>query len=131
MNNFKRLARVKLQDLDDVKGRSGAYEHWVGEHMPTNEWGDALEPVESNPDSLVEGTSYFEDVQPTRAQMLMGEAIKHLQGQQKAIYMLTMRESLSLSEAAKKLGIAKSTAQVYRERAIKFIQQYCERHTTW
>lgn len=131
MNNTKRLARIKLQDLDDVKGNSGAYERWCDTHMPKSEEGIAEEPIESNPDSLVEGTSYFVDVHPTRAQLLMGEAILHLQGQQRAVYLLTMREGYSIAQAAKKLGLSKSTAQTYRERALKFIQQYCERHTTW
>lgn len=131
MKNSIRLARVKIQKLGEIRGDTGSYEAWIEMNAHRNEDGEPMEPVQANPDSLPEGTSYFGDSQPTRAQMLMGEAVGHLQGQQKAVYLLCMREEYSIAQAAKKLGISKSTAQTYRERAIKFIQQYCQRHTTW
>lgn len=63
---------------------------------------------------------------PSTPQLLMGEAIEHLQGRQKETYFLTMREGKSLSEVAKILGISKSAAQIYKLRAIKFIELYCK-----
>lgn len=131
MKNSTRLARIVNQKLGEMNGGTDAYENWIEANMPRDENGDATEPVQANPDSLPEGTSYFGDAQPTRARLLMGEAVEHLQGQQKAVYMLTMREDHSIAQAAKKLGISKGTAATYRERALKFIQQYCARHTTW
>lgn len=111
--------------------RSGLdYESFM-DSQPKNDEGEPVECAQANPDVLPEDTSYFGARHRTRAQVLMGEAIQHLQGQQKAVYMLTMREAYSIAEAAKKLKISKSTAQVYRERALKFIQQYCTGQTTW
>jgi DNA-directed RNA polymerase specialized sigma24 family protein len=75
----------------------------------------------ANPDLLPES----ESTAPSTPQLLMGEAIDHLQGRQREIYMLTMREDMSLAEAAEALGIEKGSAQKYKERAIKFIAQYC------
>lgn len=63
---------------------------------------------------------------PSSPQMLMGEAILHLQGRQKETYLLVMREDKSLSEAAEILGIKKGTAQGYLDNAIAFISQYCQ-----
>lgn len=63
---------------------------------------------------------------PSNPQLLMGEAIQHLQGRQKQVYLLVMRDDRSLTEAAKVLGIGKSTAQSYLERAVAFIKGYCE-----
>lgn len=62
---------------------------------------------------------------PSTPQLLMGEAIMHLQGRQKEVYLLTMRDGKSLAEAAEVLGIEKGTAQRYRERAVKFLTVYC------
>lgn len=124
------LAKPVKQSVQSILRTDYDYEQFMAGQMK-NEDGEPVECAQANPDVLPEGTSYFGDPQPTRAQLLMGEAIRHLQGQQKSVYTLTMRESYSLAEAAQKLGISKSTAQVYRERALKFIQQYCQRHTTW
>jgi RNA polymerase sigma factor (sigma-70 family) len=76
----------------------------------------------ANPDVLPE----TEIAAPSTPQLLMGEAIAHLQGRQREVYILTMREDKSLAEASEILGISKGTAQKYRERAIKFISQYCK-----
>src|ERR1019366_5282316 len=84
--------------------------------------GDGGEHVLANPDSLPE----TEIATPSTPQLLMGEAISHLQGRQREVYILTMREDKSLAEASEILGISKGTAQKYRERAIKFISQYCK-----
>lgn len=75
----------------------------------------------ANPDMLPE----MEIAAPSTPQLLMGEAVNHLQGRQKEVYLLTMREGKSLAETAEILGIEKGTAQRYKERAIKFIEQYC------
>ncbi len=131
MNNHIRMARVKVQKLGEIRGDANAYESWVEMNAHRSEDGEPIEPVQANPDSLPEGTSYFGDAQPTRAQMLMGEAVQHLQGRQKQVYELTIREGHSLAQAGKKLGVSKATAADYKERAIKFISQYCQRHTTW
>lgn len=63
---------------------------------------------------------------PTNPQMLMGEAIEHLQGRQKEVYLLYMREDRSFAEVGEILGINRFTARDYLERAIKFITAYCE-----
>lgn len=76
----------------------------------------------ANPDTL----PHIETVAPSTPQLLMGEAVEHLQGRQKEIYLLVMREGRSLAEAAEVLGIEKGTAQKYKERAIKFIASYCQ-----
>lgn len=79
------------------------------------------EEPQANPDILPE----TKIVAPSTPQLLMGEAVEHLQGRQKEVYLLTMREGKSLSEAGEILGISKGTAQKYRDRAIRFISGYC------
>jgi RNA polymerase sigma factor (sigma-70 family) len=76
----------------------------------------------ANPDILPE----TEIATPSTPQLLMGEAIEHLQGRQRECYFLTMREGKSFSETAEILGIGKGRVQQYRERAIKFITKWCE-----
>lgn len=63
---------------------------------------------------------------PSSPQLLMGEAILHLQGRQKEVYLLVMREDKSMAEAAEILNIGKSTVQTYLDRAISFISDYCK-----
>jgi DNA-directed RNA polymerase specialized sigma24 family protein len=85
--------------------------------------GDELrEHPQANPDVLPE----TEIAAPSTPQLLMGEAVMHLQGRQREVYLLTMREGKSLAEAAEVLGIEKGSAQKYKERAIKFIEGYCK-----
>ncbi len=62
----------------------------------------------------------------TDEQLLMGEAIEHLQGRQRDVYFLTMRQGLSYAETAKLLSISKSAVQIYHDRAVKFITKYCQ-----
>ena len=83
---------------------------------------NSFESAQANPDVLAE----TEIAAPSTPQLLMGEAITHLQGRQREVYLLTMRENKSLAEAAEVLGISKGTAQKFKERAIKFLTQYCE-----
>ena len=82
---------------------------------------DMREHPQANPDVLPE----MEIAAPSTPQLLMGEAVEHLQGRQREVYLLTMREDKSLAETAEILGIEKGTAQRYKERAIKFIESYC------
>lgn len=98
------------QYWDDVARRSSGDAH------------DAVrEHPEANPDVLPE----TEIAAPSTPQLLMGEAVEHLQGRQREVYLLTMREGKSLADAAEILGIEKGSAQKYKERAVKFIEQYC------
>jgi len=83
---------------------------------------DAQEHPLANPDVLPE----IETNIPSTPQLLMGEAINHLQGRQREVYLLIMRENKSLSDVAEILQIEKGSAQKYKERAIKFIAQYCK-----
>lgn len=103
---------VETQELHDRSGNEKAYENYVGN-------GD--ESILANPDQLPEQSSG-----PSSPQRLMGEAITHLQGRQKEVYLLVMREDKSLGEAAEILQISKGTVQTYLDRAIAFITQYCK-----
>lgn len=130
---------IPTQKLIDTKGTPGAYERWVDGHRGTRpkNYGRQkdkgamqspliMEDVRANPDSLIADEAMYVNSQPTDEQFIMGSAIEHLQGLQKRVYLLTFREGLSLAKAAKRLGISKSDAQGYRNRAIKFLQQYCK-----
>lgn len=131
MKNSTRLARIVNQDDSVRPGNTDAYPKWLETNAPRDEEGNPIECAQANPDVLPEGTSYFGDPAPTRPQLLMGEAVEHLQGRQKEIYLLCMRQGYSIADAAKELGISKGTAQTYRERAINFIHQYCARNAKW
>jgi DNA-directed RNA polymerase specialized sigma24 family protein len=100
------------QDLKETRGNAGAYEQHIG---------TGGEPPQANPDVLPE----MEIAAPSTPQLLMGEAVEHLQGRQKEVYFLTMREGKSLAETADILSLSKGTAQKYKERAIKFVEGYC------
>jgi DNA-directed RNA polymerase specialized sigma24 family protein len=119
----KRTSNQKIRVVESGKDSS------KGEHSPywddVNRRGygeDAKEHAQANPDVLPE----MEIAAPSTPQLLMGEAVEHLQGRQKECYLLTMREGKSFSEAAEILGIGKGRVQQYRERAIKFLTQYCK-----
>jgi DNA-directed RNA polymerase specialized sigma24 family protein len=129
---MKERTHVRTQKLTDVKGSPGAYERYITEHGFTTQKGKlgdrfdfVTEPTQANPDSLREDQATYADSQMTKAQELMGLAVEHLQGKQKQVYLLTLRQGLSIANAAKQLGITKSDAQGYRDRAIKFITSYC------
>jgi|ERR1019366_9129704 DNA-binding CsgD family transcriptional regulator len=124
---------VKAQKLSEVPGSAGAYEQFLSSHPKQTQKGKlgdrfdfVAEDVRANPDSLREDEAMYADSQPSTPQMLMGEAVAHLQGRQKECYILTLRDGKSFSEAAKVLGISKSAVEIYRNRAIKFISGYCE-----
>lgn len=82
------------------------------------------EHVRANPNSLAAPAD--QAAAPSTPQLIMGEAIEHLQGRQREVYLLTMREDKSLSEVAEILSIEKASVQVYKSRAIKFIEAYCK-----
>jgi RNA polymerase sigma factor (sigma-70 family) len=83
---------------------------------------DDFNPALADPDILPD----MAVTSPSTPQLLFGEAVEHLQGRQREVYILTMREGRSLSEVAEILKIEKGTAQRYKERAIKFIESYCQ-----
>jgi DNA-directed RNA polymerase specialized sigma24 family protein len=120
---------VRIQKTRVIQGRKDSSK---GEHSPY--WDDAVkhgyyvdgelqERPQANPDVLPE----TEIATPSTPQLLMGEAIEHLAGRQKECYLLAMREDKSLAEVGEILGISKGSAQVYVDRAVKFISGYCKR----
>jgi DNA-directed RNA polymerase specialized sigma24 family protein len=124
---------VKKHNIKEGKGPIDPYNKWCNSHPTRRRKGDlgdrfdmVTEDARANPDSLREEEAMFADSQPSTPQLLMGEAVEHLQGRQLEVYFLTMREGKSLAEAAEILGIEKGSAQRYKERAIKFILQYCQ-----
>lgn len=120
---------VRAQKTRVIKSRKDAShteqsQYWDdASNRGRKENGDGVdEHPQANPDMLPE----MANTGPSTPQLLMGEAIEHLQGRQREVYILTMREDKSLAEAAEILGIEKGSAQKYKERAIKFIEGYCK-----
>ncbi len=118
----------KLTKIQKVKQIESKRDSSKGEHSPywdyIHTWrrnSDGRELPQANPDVLPEA----ESTTPSTPQLLMGEAITHLQGRQREVYLLTMREDKSLAEVGEILGISKGAADTYKRRAIKFISQYC------
>lgn len=107
----KKRTLVDIQEDRVIRGSDSSYEKYSE---------DNHEDVLGNPDLLPE-----QSAKPSNPQLLMGEAIQHLQGRQKEVYLLVMREDKSIAEAAEILGIIKGTAQVHLERAVAFIKAYC------
>lgn len=110
----KRRGAVDIQKISEMRGSVHDYERFVSSH------GDE-ESTLSNPDLLPE-----QKHTPSTPQLIMGEAIAHLQGRQKEVYLSIMRDDKSMSETGEVLGISKSSVQVYLDRAIAFITGYCE-----
>lgn len=124
---------IEFHKLSEEKGDSNSYSKWNDKRSINKQKGRLAdkfdfitEDVRANPDSLRDDETMYANEQPSTPQLLMGEAVMHLQGRQREVYLLTMREGKSLAEAAEVLGIEKGTAQKYRERAIKFISQFCK-----
>lgn len=82
--------------------------------------------VQLNEENVNEKTVLFQDTYITDAQALMGDAVEHLQGRQRDVYILTMRQGYSNQEAADILRISRNTVKEYRERAIKFVTAFCQ-----
>ncbi len=110
----KRRGLVETQKLKEINGSGNSYENY-------NEDAENLEATLANPDLLPE-----QSTSPSTPQLIMGEAVEHLQGRQKQVYMSVMREDKSLSEVGEMLDITKSSAQTYLDRAIAFITAYCK-----
>lgn len=116
----KKRGLVEWQHLSETTGSTGSYDRYTSERTSSSSF-DGAENVLANPDSLP-----AQDSSPSSPQQLMGEAIQHLQGRQKEVYLLVMREDKSIAEAGEVLDISKGTAQTYLDRAIKFITAYCK-----
>ncbi len=116
----KKRKSIEHQKLKEIRGSAHSYDNWNQLHAKVKD-GDLTEHTQANPDELVDSTVSA----PSTPQLIMGEAIDHLQGRQREVYLLTMREDKSLAEVAEILGIEKGSAQVYKSRAIKFIEKYC------
>lgn len=118
--------KIKLQKVKEITSkrdfsrgeRSPYWDYMATRHTELK----GVEFAQANPDVLPQ----TEIAGPSTPQLILGEAITHLQGRQKEVYLLTMRESKSLAETAEVLGITKGSAQVYQKRAIKFLTQYCK-----
>jgi len=114
----KRRGLVEHQRLSERPGNADSYERWVREHPGTE---DCIESPMANPDGLPEQAT-----RPSTPQLIMGEAVEHLQGRQREVYLSIMRDERSFAETAELLGIGKSTVQTHLDRAISFIKAYCD-----
>lgn len=114
---MKRKSSRRLVEWQDVEKETIKGKPFDSEATYPN-----FNPALANPDIL----PATEVVTPSTPQLLMGEAIMHLQGRQREVYLLTMREDKSLAEVAQILKVSKGTVQMYKDRAIKFLVQYCE-----
>lgn len=123
MAKHVRIQKLRVIQVRKDSSHTENSSYWddVRKHGEGNDDGWREHP-QANPDVLPE----TEIAAPSTPQLLMGEAVEHLQGRQREVYLLTMREDKSLGEAAEVLGLSKGTAQKYKERAIKFIEQYCK-----
>lgn len=119
--------RVKLQKTKTIHSstdfsRNEKSPYW--DDFNRRRGGDEMQELpQANPDVLPE----MEIASPSTPQLLMGEAVSHLQGRQKEVYLLLMRESKTYEEVSEILGITRGAAQVYESRAIRFIKDYCAR----
>lgn len=78
-------------------------------------------------DDYVNPDTILNRIRPvSEEELIVADAVEHLQGRQKEVYLLTMRLGLSLSKTASELNIKKATAQVYKARAISFVTAYCK-----
>src|SRR5260221_5251537 len=116
-SSFKKVREIKVKRDSSHTENSSYWEHVRSRGKSA----DVQEHPQANPDILPET-----EIAASTPQRLMGEAVEHLQGRQREVYMLVMRENKSLSEVAELLGIAKGAADTYKRRAIKFISQYCK-----
>jgi DNA-directed RNA polymerase specialized sigma24 family protein len=124
MSKYVKIQKTRVIKTSKDASNSEQSQYWDDfNSRGRNTKGDeAQEHTQANPDSLPETQSAW----ISTPQLIMGEAIDHLQGRQKEVYMLTMRDNKSLAEAAEILGIEKGSAQKYKERAIRFIQHWCK-----
>lgn len=118
MSNKKKIREVQGRRDASHGEQSPYWDDYNRRRAPSGQ--DEL--PQANPDVLPEVVLSG----PSTPQLIMGEAVAHLQGRQKEVYLLSMREDKSLAEIGEVLGMTKSSAQVYQRRAIKFIEQYCK-----
>ena len=119
---------VRLQKLKVIRSRKDASntensQYWddVRRHGEGNDDGWREHP-QANPDVLPE----TEIAAPSTPQLIFGEAVEHLQGRQREVYLLLMRESKTYEEVHEILNITRGAIQTYEKRAIKFIEGYCK-----
>ena len=109
--------KIKVLEVSKDSSHTEQSSYWDDANKRGSNEGRVQEHVLSNPDILQENEAV-----PSTPQLLMGEAVEHLQGRQRECYLLTMRAGKSFAEVAEILGIGKGRVQQYRERAIKFIK---------
>jgi RNA polymerase sigma factor (sigma-70 family) len=122
MAKHVRIQKVRVIQVKKDSSHTEQSSYWDDVNKRSNGEDMAREHPCANPDVLPE----MEIAGPSTPQLIMGEAIEHLQGRQREVYLLTMREGKSLAESAEVLGLSKGTAQKYKERAIKFIANWCK-----
>jgi DNA-directed RNA polymerase specialized sigma24 family protein len=125
---MKKKSFIIHQKITEKQGNGESYGKWVFDNQRGDEGieGPENEDRLANPDGCNESGRMYSNSQMTNAQALMGHAVEHLQGRQREVYLLTMRQGLSIAKAAAQLDITKSSAQVYRTRAINFVSKYCK-----
>jgi len=108
--------------LDDERLSDKGY--W--ESLPQNEEGSPLEPAEANPDLLPESAGAW-SAEPSEKQRLQAELIRQafekLTEQERAI-VEHMASGLSLSRAARKMGMSKDNGYSALKRARAKIQDF-------
>ncbi len=112
----KKRGLVDNHKLSERKGNAQSYERYIAQSLGLED----TEDVRANPDSLPEY-----DTAPSTPKLLMGEAVLHLQGRQREVYLLVMRENRSFADVGEILDISKSSVQTYLDRAIAFVTAYC------
>lgn len=95
------------------------------QELSTPQTNSSEEGTRANPDQLEEGQQLWGRTEISRPQALMAAAINHLQGRQKDVYLLTMRDRKTSRAIAAQLGISQTAVLAYKERAIAFITAYC------
>ncbi len=121
----KSIKAQKTRVIQSSKDSSHSEQSAYWDDAQKRGWNSEGNPREhpcANPDVLPE----TEIASPSTPQLIFGEAVDHLQGRQREVYLLTMREGKSWADTAEILGITKGSAQQYRKRAIKFIESWCQ-----
>jgi len=125
MKKHTKGQKIKERNGKPFHGERSPYWEWMQERQSFTDSRNSdgtTEISQANPDVLPE----MKISSPSTPQLIYGEAVDHLQGRQREVYLLVMREGRSLAEAADMLNIEKGSAQKYKERAIRFIEQYCQ-----
>ena len=124
MAKHVRIQKTRVIQVKKDSSHTEQSSYWDDVHMRQGgQDGDTVrEHPQANPDVFPE----TEIAAPSTPHLLMGEAIEHLQGRQREVYILAMREGKSLAEISEILGVAKGNIWKYKQRAVKFIRQYCK-----